>query len=234
MKISTIHATIALCLLFIGKIAYSAEDDIYDFLWLDPDKKVFVLQNKVFPKKGSLYFDIGYLNSFTGEFQDTSGGALRMGYYLTEEFALELSYAQYSSVNNAAYESVKIVNGSEPFIRRALSQKSVFAVWSPFYGKINTFNKIFYFDWYFGLGTGVFEYESNLKTVTNPALKSRFVQESTTPLQLKTGVRFYLNKKVHIGLEFLNTNYEAASPKRPDLKKWNQQNDLIINLGVSF
>ena len=32
-------------------LAYAGEENVYDFLWLDPDKKVYVLQNREFKKK---------------------------------------------------------------------------------------------------------------------------------------------------------------------------------------
>ncbi|MEX1100170.1 MAG: outer membrane beta-barrel domain-containing protein, partial [Bacteriovoracaceae bacterium] len=214
--------------------ASASEKDLYDFLWLDPDKKVYVLQNKIFPKTGSFYADIGYLNNLSGEFQNTNGGQLRMGYFLNEEFALELNHMQYGNSNNAAYESVKIVSGTEPFIRRSLSSTSLFVIWSPFYGKINTFNKIFYFDWYFGAGTGSLKMESNLESVTNPGQPSRFDSENYTPVQFKSGFKAHINRNVHLGVEFLNSNFQAGSPKSPSSKNWKQSNDLIFSLGVSF
>ena len=45
----------------------AGERDLYDFLWLDPDKSVFVLQNKLYPKDGSLYFELGYLSNITSK-----------------------------------------------------------------------------------------------------------------------------------------------------------------------
>lgn len=214
--------------------AIASEDDLYDFLWLDPDKKVYVLQNKIYPKTNTFYADIGYVENQTSEFQNTTGGQLRFGYFLNEEFALELNHVQYSSQKNAAYDSVKVVNGTEPFVRRNLQSTSLFLIYSPFYGKINTFNKIFYFDWYFGAGTGAMVMESNLDSVVNPGIKSRYKTETYNPVQLKTGVKVHLNRRVHLGVEFLNNNFQAGSAKEPNSKKWKQSNDLIFSLGVSF
>lgn len=214
--------------------AHSSEKDLYDFLWLDPDKKVYVLQNKIYPKTKTLYADIGYLNNLTSEFQNTVGGQVRIGYFFNEEFGIELNHIQYGNSNNNAFESVKVVNGTEPFIRRALNSTSLFLIWSPFYGKINTFNKIFYFDWYFGAGTGAYTMESNLQSVVNPGIPTQFDSESYTPVQLKSGLKVHINRHLHLGVEFLNTNFQAGSAKNPGSKTWKQSNDLIFSLGVSF
>lgn len=224
----------ALALGAAPSLSQASEKDLYDFLWLDPDKKVYVLQNKIYPKTNTFYFDVGYVQNQTSEFQDTTGGQLRFGYFLNEEFALELSHMSYGSQKNAAYDSVQIVNGTDPFVRRAVKSTSLFAIWSPFYGKINTFNKIFYFDWYFGAGTGTMRMESNLESVVDPGAPSRYKSEYYHPVQLKTGFKAHINRHIHLGVEFLNSNYQAGSAKNPSSKKWRQTNDLIFSLGVSF
>lgn len=215
-------------------LAHGEEKDLYDFLWLDPDKKVYVLQNKIYPKTNSFYADLGYIQTQTGEFQETTGGQIRAGYFWNEEFAVEIAHMQYGSQNNSAYSNIQIVNGQEPFIRRPVRNTSVFVVWSPFYGKINTFNKIFYFDWYFGAGTGEMVMESNMDSVVKADTKSTFETEVFNPIQLKTGFKVHLNRHVHLGVEFLNTNFQAGSAKKPSSNDWKQSNDLIFSLGVSF
>ena len=212
----------------------SGEKDLYEFLWLDPDKSVFVLQNKVHPKNKTLYLDIGYLSNTTSNFQDTNGVQVKAGYFFTEDFGIEANFLQYSNTNNTAYESIKVSTSLVPFIRRPLSSNSLFLVWSPFYGKINTFNKIYYFDWGFGVGTGVYTMESNRDTAGLSNVKDVFKTETFTPLQLKTNVKFHINKRLHVGIEFLNTNYQADTPKNKGAKNWTQNNDLIFTLGVSF
>ena len=41
----------ALVVLFVTKNTHAGEKSLYDFLWLDPDKKVYVLQNKIYKKE---------------------------------------------------------------------------------------------------------------------------------------------------------------------------------------
>lgn len=212
---------------------HAGEEDLYDFLWLDPDKTVYVLQNKLYPKEKSLYLDLGYISNITSTFQETSGIQLKLGYFISEDWGIELSHMQYSNTTNSAKDSVQIVTGTVPFIRRPISSNAIYIIYSPFYGKINTFNKIFYFDWSFGIGTGSYVMESNLNT-SELKTEDRYDTENYTPLHLKTTFKFHINKRFNVGIEFINTNFEAATPKSPTTKKWDQNNDLIFSVGVSF
>ena len=227
-----IHLLIILVMTPLSGLA--GENDLYDFLWLDPDKKVYVLQNKLYQKKNSLYVDLGYISNLTSEFEDINGASLKVGYYFQEEWAIELQHNTYASKTNSTYESVKAVNDAEPFIRKANSLTALFAVWSPFYGKINTFNKIYYFDISFGIGYGQLNGESNLDSVRIASSANYFKGESFNPVLLKSNIKFHINQNFHIGVEFLNTNFQAGSPKTPSRKEWKQFNDLVLSVGVSF
>ena len=70
-----------LILVMIPNWIQAGENDLYDFLWLDPDKSVYVLQNKIYAKNKSLYLDMGYINGLSNAFQDTTGAQLKLGYY---------------------------------------------------------------------------------------------------------------------------------------------------------
>ena len=213
---------------------FAGEEDLYDFLWLDPDKSVYVLQNKIYPKDKTFYIDLGYLGlNLTSTFQDTQGAQLKAGYFFKEEWAFEINYLKYTNSDNAALSGVENVAAVTPFVRRPLSSTSIFLIWSPFYGKINTFNKIYYFDWSFGVGTGVYQMESNLKTAELKD-ENRFDAETYTPLQLKTTLKFHINKSLHLGVEFLNTNIQSNTPSNPNSKSWDLNNDVIFSIGASF
>ncbi len=75
--------------------------------------------------------------------------------------------------------------------------------------------------------------ESNLDTAELKD-EDRFEEETYTPVQLKTTLKFHINRNFHIGLEFLNTNYQSNTPKNKNTKSWDQNNDLIFNIGASF
>lgn len=212
---------------------HAGEKSLYDFLWLDPDKKVYVLQNKLYKKEYKGYFDVGYLSNFSSKFQDTYGVAAKTGFYFHEEWAVEAFYNSYTNLNNDDFRNVRLINQQEPFIRRLNSSYGANLIWSPFYGKINTFNQIIYFDWAFGAGVAQIEGESNLKSVKLGDVKTFFKNERFTGAVLKTNLKFHLTENWHISAEYMNTYYQAAGPRSPT-KKLRTNTDVILAVGFSF
>ena len=215
----------------------AAEKDLYDFLWLDPDKKVYVLQNKVHKKEHTVYANLGVGLGLSSTFQDTSMFHGNAGYYFNEEWAAEVMYTSYSNKDNEALENLKRLNGSIPFIRKTKSNYGVLAKWSPFYGKINTFNKIFYFDWSFGLGLGKLEAESNAATVAVPTSANIYKKESYTSVIGKTELTLHATKNIHVGLGLIMNNYKAPGPTingQVSNNKLRNNLDAVLTVGFSF
>lgn len=213
------------------------EKDLYDFMWLDPDKKVYVLQNKVHKKANTVYLNVGYGTGLSSTFQDTSMLHTNFGYYLTEEWAVEGLYTKYNNDDNDALENLKRLNGSIPFIRSMESNYGLLAKWSPFYGKINTFNKIFYFDWSFGLGIGKLNTKSNAKSVAITTQANTYTDEKYTSVIAKTGFSFHASKNIHIGLDLIMNKYKAPGPTINGVtpsSKMRTNTDAIFTVGVSF
>lgn len=231
LKISLI--ALALMMMMTNR-THAGEESLYDFPWLDPDKKVYVLQNKLYKKEQSFYFDVGYISNFTSKFQDTSGFGARAGYFIHEEWGLEIFYNKYSNKNNDDFDNVRLINQAEPFIRRMESSYGANLIWSPFYGKINTFNKIFYFDWSFGAGLAKVTTESNIKTVRIGNVKNRYEKETYTGGILKSNVKLHVSENFHVGLEYMNTYYMAPGPKDPKSDKLRTNTDIMISVGFSY
>lgn len=213
------------------------EKDLYDFMWLDPDKKVYVLQNKVHKKDKSVYANLGYGMDLSSNFQDTSGLHANLGFNFTEEWAIEALYTKYSNSDNDDVENLRRINGVTPFIRKMESNYGVLVKWSPFYGKINTFNKIFYFDWSFGAGLGQIKTASNRETVSNPLVSNQYKTESYTSLILKTGLQFHATKNIHVGVDLLVNNYKAPGPTINSVEpkeKMRTNMDAIFTIGLSY
>jgi outer membrane beta-barrel protein len=220
-----------------SSILKAAEKDLYDFLWLDPDKKVFVLQNKIHKKEKTVYVNVGIGSGLSSNFQDTSLMHLNAGYYLTETLSIEGLYTKYSNKDNDAFTNLKKLNGAVPFIRNTKSNYGLMAKWSPFYGKINTFNKIFYFDWSFGAGLGKLNTESNATTVANATSANTYAKESYTSVISKTELTFHINKNFHINAGLLFNTYQAPGPtingNVPSSKIRNNM-DAVFGIGFSF
>ena len=242
--VSTLALTFLFSLLSSASILFltsnqvqAAEDDLYDFLWLDPDKKVYVLQNKVFKKKGKFYANIGFIMGLNDNFQESSGIQFKTGYYLHEEWAIEGVYHQYSNSDDDNFKSLQEINGSTAFVRAVEKKVGLMAVYSPFYGKINTFNKIIYFDWSFGLGIGQIHTESNAKTVSEPSTADQFFDEKSTAILAKTALRIHATKNIHVGIEYSRDNYRAPSATingRAGSDSWRTNSEVAFSIGFSF
>ncbi len=217
------------------KVEKSETKNVYEFLWLDQDKEVFVLQNKVYTKKHTQYFDLSYISGLEQKFQSVKGAQTKYGFFLTEELALEGFANLYGNSNNSEYDSVRTITGAAPFVRKINHMFGAMAVWYPFYGKINTFNKIYYFDWYFGAGLSYIGAESNIDSVTNTTVtQDIYKDESFLGVPVKTGFRAYINESYHVGIEYQNTSFFAPSAVKKSEKKWKTRGDLLLNFGFSF
>ena len=227
----------AILLTLFSAVLKAAEKDLYYFLWLDPDKKVFVLQNKIHKKENTIYANIGYGSGLSSNFQDTSLLHFNAGYSFTETWAIEGLYTSYTNKDNDAFTNLKKLNGAVPFIRNTKSNYGVIAKWSPFYGKINTFNQIFYFDWSFGAGLGQLNTESNALTAATPSRANTYANESYTSLLSKTELTVHLNKNIHINAGLLFNTYKAPGPTingvSPNAKLRNNM-DVVFGVGFSF
>lgn len=226
-----------IALLMLATRTYASEKDLYDFMWLDPDKKVYVLQNKVHKKDGTVYINLGYGSGLSSTFQDTSLLHGNVGYHIAEEWAIEGLYTKYSNKSNDNLENIQRINGVVPFLRRPISNYGVIAKWSPFYGKINTFNKIFYFDWSFGAGLGKINTESNATTVSTPSTANTYNKESATTIIGKTQLQFHASKNFHVGIDIILNNYQAPGPtinNKAGSDKLRTNYDALITVGFSF
>jgi outer membrane beta-barrel protein len=215
----------------------AAEKDLYDFLWLDSDKKVYVLQNKIHKKENSFYFNLSYGIGLSSTYVDTSVFHFNTGYYFTEELAIEAMYTKYSNSENENLSNIKRISGLVPFIRNPLSNYGGLVKWSPFYGKINTFNKIFYFDWSFGAGLGVLNSESNKDTVSNPSISNRYSKENYLSGILKTELTLHASKNLHFSLGLIINNFSAPGPtinKVVPTSKLRNEADTLFSVGYSF
>jgi outer membrane beta-barrel protein len=224
----------SILMLLVSSPVHAGEDSLYEFLWLDPDKKVYVLQNKLYKKEKTFYFDAGYMDNLTSKFQNTNGFALRAGYYFHEEWGVEIFLNEYGNKNNDEYRNIRLVNMTEPFIRRPAQSLGALAIWSPFYGKINTFNKIFYFDWSFGAGVAQLRTQTNLGTVVSSSAVSKFENENKTAAVFKSKLRFHVTEHVNIGIEYMTQGYQAPGPRNPKQDKLRWNNDLIFSVGFSY
>jgi outer membrane beta-barrel protein len=226
--------------LFSAVAVNASEDDLYDFSWLDTDKEVYVLQNRKFRKAGRLTAAVGYGFTTSGAFVDSNAIQGRVGFFFKEEWGFEGVYSKNSGDENDTALTVRNPGGagSVPFRRIVESYYGGLLVWSPFYAKINTFNKIIYLDWTLGLGYGKVT-EKNNKQEFQAGSTGSFGEQSETHNSLlwQTGLKFFLTEHFDVRLDFTALHYKAQKASRtsaPATEEWNNNFDLTLSLGMSL
>lgn len=218
---------------------FSSEEDKYDFSWLDPDKEVYVLQNRKFRKNKNFYFDIGPSVAISEAFVSSIGFQIRTGYFFKEEWGFEVLYVSKDGKENETAKSVRGefgTSGSTPFRRIVDSYAGAVLLWSPFYTKVNTFNKIIYLDWIFGLGYGSLSETNNREEFLTGGVNSNPESKSHGAILANTALKFYLTQSWSLRLNVQGAFYQAKIPSSNSRKgsSWQSHEDISLAIGYTF
>ena len=231
---------LGLLLLSLTSLVWASEDSVYEFSWLDKDKEIYVLQNRKYRKAKSVYLGGTLGRSLSGAFNDRLSGSLLGGFFFTENFGLELSFTKASNSTNATHDAVAKA-GTVAFYRQIDSALTAHFVWAPFYSKINTFNKIIYYDWLFGFGGSTISTEDNRKEFNrDSADQDTLTQESSFALSWFTGFRFYLSDSWSARVDFKGTHSNADRAVQDGTndfklqKSWFHYYDFQVGLNYTF
>lgn len=189
---------------------HASEKSTYNFSWLDPDKEVYVLQNRKYRKAGRFHVGIGGLKTLGQPFVDAYALQGRGGFFLFEEWGMELLYSKNYGDENAIFQSVKNPggSGSTPFRRITDEYVGGMVLWSPFYAKVNTFNKIIYVDWIIGIGAAQLT-ETNNREAFDDQSNAQEIQEKHLGVMWGMGLKFYINRYFSIKADLLGIHYRA-------------------------
>ena len=190
----------------------AGESSTYDFSWLDPDKEVYVLQNKVYRRKLRFYGNIGGGITTSGPFVETTVLQGRTGIFFTEDFGIEFLYSSQRNTNNDYELSVRMA-GAVPFTRTVSNYYGGLLLWSPFYAKLNVFNFILYTDVLFGAGAAKLEDKNNKAEYGNTSDKT-IISETHSAAMWDVGLRIYLFKHMDLRFDVIGTHYKAEFPDR--------------------
>lgn len=231
---------LSLLLLLVFVTEAHASENVYNFSWLDPDKEVFVLQNRRYRKAGRLHLNLGAGITTSGAFVNSTALQLRGGFFFKEEWGAEFLYSKNSGEENNTAATLRGNDrlggaGSVPFRRIVDSYMGGMILWAPFYSKINTFNTIIYIDWIFGLGLAKLDETNNREEFLTGALDSTPVSESHTGPIWNIGTKFFINERFNLRLDLTTVHYQATSPSATGgEKRWNANYDLAVSFGVNF
>lgn len=186
---------------------FADEKSIYEFEWMDQDKQIYVLQNRLFEKNQNFTLSLLGSRTMSNKFVDTYYGVLKAGYYFNEDWGIELVGGFGDGSENVTANNVRVQN-AVPFYRQIDHYFGGLINWSPLYGKFNAFDKIFYLDWFFGAGLAAVSTSDNraeFLVSTNRAM----TKDSAMGGIWQTGFLFYLSTNWMIRFEFQGIHFQA-------------------------
>jgi outer membrane beta-barrel protein len=203
----------------------------YSFKWLDPDKKIYVLQNRRYLKADHVMISGMLGPGFSNPYRSTFSFQPRAAYYFSEDWGFEVFYSKVANSQNNTYKALVSTNTSVfPVIREIRSEFGALAQWVPWYAKINVFNSILYFDWYFAGGLG--SVNTAVTTGTDKASLSNYVTQTETAFYLATGHQYHINETFTVRLDFMGTYYRAPLTGQTGDSVWFSNYDFTFGLGV--
>ena len=202
-----------ICAFLLSGMVVASEKSVYEFSWLDKDKEIYVLQNRRFRKVNKVYIGADGVKTISGAFIDSYGGTIRGGYFFREDWGIEGVFGKNSGDKNATAKGVEDQQ-AKAYYRKVDSYMGAMAMWSPFYSKINTFNKVFYYDWMFGLGFASVNIKDNRNEFASTASES-LTSSSAIGVLWNTGLRVYISDSWSLRIDFTGLH---AKPEKADIE----------------
>lgn len=233
----TCAATLALSIVALTPIPAvsaaepSSANDEYSFDWLDPDKKIYVLQNRRYRKAQRVFASAMAGFGLSNPYRDSYLADARIGYYFSELIGFEAYYNYVADRANSTYEALVNTGGALPGSREINSSFGGLVHYSPWYAKINVFNAILYFDWYFTAGLARLDtaFDERVNKADNPDL----VSEPKTAFVLGTGQAFHLSDSLDLRIDFKSEIFKARY-QRTDASKEAYFSNVSLVTGVTL
>ena len=194
----------------LGRAPASGDDDEYSFKWLDPDKKIYVLQNRKFRKENRANVSILFGPGISNSYRSTAALGFRGGYNFAEDWAIEFFYDVGLAKENSTWEALKTTSSNaKPVVREIRGAYGALLQWSPWYAKINVFNTILHFDWYFNGGLG--SVRTALDTRNKISDAASYVDETKFGIFLGTGQFFHVTQNFGFRVDLTGMIYQAPN-----------------------
>ncbi|MBY0470654.1 outer membrane beta-barrel domain-containing protein [bacterium] len=185
-----------------------AENEEYNFNWLDPDKKIYVLQNRKYTKANKVLLSGFIGTNVSAPFRTSYSFEPRFAYYFNEMFGIETFYALSTNAENSTFQALKTANPTSlPVVREIRAKYGIMLHYVPWYAKINVFNQVLYFDWYLAGGVGTVQAARD--TRTSAAAASVYENENYFSFFWSTGHQYHLSRTFVVRLDFSGTYFTA-------------------------
>lgn len=204
----------------------------YSFHWLDPDKKIYVLQNRKYLKSNHLLLSVLGGTGVSNSYRDVLSLDGRASYSFSEAWGFEFFYRGSNHYENNTYKAlVHTQMNIFPVIREIDAEYGGMLQWFPWYAKINVFNSILYFDWYFSAGAG--QLESVAIQPSNVGATSQTVTpQNFFALYAGTGHQYHLSQSFTVRLDLTGTYYRAPVFGTSGDQTWFSNYNFGIGFGL--
>jgi outer membrane beta-barrel protein len=188
----------------------TGKDDEYNFNWLDPEKKIYVLQNRRYLKAKRPMFSLMGGTGFSNPYRSSYNADARAAFYINESWGVEAFYTYTFNSANANFQALEGTRSNVlPVIREIKTQYGAMVQWVPWYAKINVFNQILYFDWYFSAGAGGVNYGMFNSSADGFTIERNEVSKSDFALYFGTGHIYHVNERFIVRADFTSAVYNA-------------------------
>ncbi|MGK5087527.1 outer membrane beta-barrel domain-containing protein [Bdellovibrionota bacterium FG-2] len=224
---------VAIALLWLTLVAFSwaqaaQASDEYNFNWLDTDKQVYVLQNRRYSKSGHLLLSVMGGPGLSDPYRMTFHIDPRVAFYFTEEFGIEAFYVGVmNSENNTFKAFAQAAPNALSVVREIRGEMGGLIHWVPWYAKINVFNSILYFDWYFAGGAGTLS-----SRVEGTSAASGFVDQKLFSFFAATGHQYHLSQLWTVRLDIMGAYYSAPIYGTGQENAWFSNYRFGLGLGL--
>lgn len=219
-----------------------------DKYWSAKDDDYGVIQNRTFSKAGKLYLSGVYGPLINDPFATSRATGAFLGYYLNEDWGVELSHLMYKSEKN---ENVARINsianaGISPNYNLIESATAFSVTYTPFYAKMAFMNiSILYFDMGFTAGAGTTSYNQIAMVKDNGGNKLYEEKRKKSSPHFEVGVmqQLFINKNFAFRLDIKNTfnsqkitQYEIGTgqPESVRTEETKSVNDTTITFGLTL
>jgi outer membrane beta-barrel protein len=124
------------------------------------------------------------------------------------------------------------VHNTLPVIREIRSQYGGEIHWVPWYAKINVFNKVLYFDWYFAAGAGALQSALYNSTTDAGVTTATEVDQTNFAFFWGTGHIYHITDSLLVRLDFTSAVYNAQVFGTGGATSW--YSNLNVGAGVGW
>ena len=147
-----------------------------------------------------------------------------------EDFGVQFLYSKNNSEFNDLANRV-VDQNAVPYTRFIDDYMGAEFVWSPFYSKINIFDKILYFDWMFNVGYQQINTSDNRRQFT-VTTDTALTEQSISGFSIGTSLLFHITQNIGIRLDITQLRFESDffTDTNQSEKYWFKNTDVTVGL----